>query len=139
LAVSWASARVFGPASIGFSVDQSHTEVDIPLALQSAAIDLTQLGFTASVDKGPWSWALALVHGLGNIGSSRDTGLGIAVASYGNRVDGALSEIGYDWNLQQSRIVPKVDLEYVRATTGTLQEMGGLDPVTASGMTLARA
>jgi len=56
-----------------------------------------------------------------------------------NRVEGALSEIGYYWNLQQSRIVPKVDLEYVRATTGTLQEMGGLDLVTASGTTLARA
>jgi uncharacterized protein with beta-barrel porin domain len=132
-------ARLWPGVNVGFCVDQSHTEVDIPLALQSAAIDLTQLGFTASVDKGPWSWALALVHGLGNIGSSRDTGLGIAVASYGNRVDGALSEIGYYWNLQQSRIVPKVDLEYVRATTGTLQEMGGLDPVTASGTTLARA
>ena len=55
------------------------------------------------------------------------------------RLDGALSEIGYYWNLQQSRIVPKVDLEYVRATTGTLQELGGPDPVTASGATLARA
>ena len=130
-------ARLWPGVNVGFSVDQSHTEVDIPLALQSAAIDLTQLGFTASVDKGPWSWALALVHGLGNIGSSRDTGLGRG--SYGNRVDGALSEIGHYWNLQQSRIVPKVDLEYVRATTGTLQEMGGLDPVTTSGTTLARA
>jgi uncharacterized protein with beta-barrel porin domain len=132
-------ARLWPGVNVGFSVDQSHTQVDVPLALQSAAIDLTQLGFTASVDKGPWSWALALVHGFGNIGSSRDTGLGIAVAGYGNRVDGALSELGYYWNLQRSRIVPKVDLEYVRATTGTLQEMGGLDPVTASGTTLARA
>ena len=66
-------------------------------------------------------------------------GLQAPNSAVANRVEGALSEIGYYWNLQQSRIVPKVDLEYVRATTGTLQEMGGLDLVTASGTTLARA
>jgi uncharacterized protein with beta-barrel porin domain len=132
-------ARVAPGVNLGFSVDQSHTQVDIPLALQSATIDLTQLGFTAAVDKGAWTWALALVHGFGNTGSSRDTGLGIAAASYGTRLDGALSELSYVFDLQQSRIVPKVDLEYVRATTGTLEEMGGLNPVTASGATLERA
>jgi uncharacterized protein with beta-barrel porin domain len=132
-------ARVAPGVNLGFSVDQSHTQVDIPLALQSATIDLTQLGFTAAVDKGAWTWALALVHGFGNTGSRRDTGLGIAAASYGTRLDGALSELSYVFDLQQSRIVPKVDLEYVRATTGTLEEMGGLNPVTASGATLERA
>ena len=132
-------ARVAPGVNVGFSVDQSHTQVDVPLALQSATIDLTQFGFTASVDKGPWTWALALVHGFGNIGSSRDTGLGIAVAGYGTKVDGALTELSYYWDLQQSRIVPKVDLEYVRATTGSLQEMGGLNPVSATGATLERA
>ena len=31
--------------------------------------------------------------------------------------------------MDQSRIVPKAALEYVRASTGAFQEMGGLDPV----------
>jgi uncharacterized protein with beta-barrel porin domain len=133
-------ARIAPGVNVGFSVDQSHTQVDVPLALQSATIDLTQLGFTASVDKGPWTWALALVHGFGNIGSSRDTGLGIATAGYGTRVDGALTELAYYFDLpQQSRIVPKVDLEYVRGTTGTMQEVGGLNPVLATGTTQERA
>jgi uncharacterized protein with beta-barrel porin domain len=133
-------ARVATGVNVGFSVDQSHTQVDIPLALQSATIDLTQLGFTASVDKGPWTWALALVHGFGNIGSSRDTGLGIATAGYGTRVDGALTELSYYWDLQQqSRIVPKADLEYVRSTSDPFQEFGGLNPVSATGQTLERA
>ena len=62
--------------NIGFSIDQSHTQIDVPLALQTATLDLTQFGFSASVDEGPWTWAIVLVHGFGNIGSSRDTGLG---------------------------------------------------------------
>jgi len=133
-------ARVAPGVNLGFSVDQSHTQVDVPLALQSATIDLTQLGFTASVDRGPWTWALALVHGFGNIGSSRDTALGVSVAGYGTKVDGALTELSYYWDLQQqSRIVPKLDLEYVRATSGAFQEVGGLNPVSATGQTLERS
>ena len=133
-------ARIAPGVNIGFSIDQSYTAIDVPLALQTATIDLTQFGFNASVDKGPWTWALALVHGFGNVGSSRDTGLGIATAAYGARVDGALTELSYFWDLQQqSRIVPKVDLEYVRSTTGSFQEIGGLNPVSATGQTLERA
>ena len=41
--------------------------------------------------------------------------------------------------MDQSRIVPKAALEYVRAATGTLQEFGGLDPVMATGATVERA
>src|SRR5437667_5154611 len=120
-------ARIAPGINVGFSVDQSHTTNDVPLALQSATLDLTQIGFNASVDKGPWTWAVAVVHGFGNIGSNRDTGAGIAGASYSARIDGALTELSYYWTLQQSRIVPKLGLEYVHAATGALQEVGGLD------------
>ena len=41
--------------------------------------------------------------------------------------------------MDQSRIVPKAALEYVRATTGSFQEIGGLDPLTASGATMERS
>ena len=75
-------ARVAPGVNVGLSVDQSHTAIDMPLALQSATLDLTQLGFNASVDKGPWTWAVALVHGFGKVNSSRDTGFGIATAGY---------------------------------------------------------
>lgn len=95
-----------------------------PLALQSATINLTQLGFNASLDKGPWTWAIALVHGFGNIHSSRDTGFGLAIAGYNARLDGALSELSYYWDKDQSRIVPKAALEFVRSRTGSLQEVG---------------
>jgi uncharacterized protein with beta-barrel porin domain len=137
--VAGIGARVVPGVNVGLSVDQSRTTIDVPLALQSATLDLTQIGFNASVDKGPWTWAVALVHGFGKINSSRDTGAGIASAGYNARLDGALTELGYYWMMQQSRIVPKLGFEYVRSTTGALQETGGLDPLAASGATLERA
>jgi uncharacterized protein with beta-barrel porin domain len=132
-------ARVAPGVNVGFAVDQSHSAIDIPLALQSATLDITQFGFNASVDKGPWTWAVALVHGFGRVNSSRDTGFGSATAGYNARLGGALTELSYYWSIDQSRIVPKLAFEYVRASTGSLQETGGLDPVMASGATAERA
>ena len=137
--VAGLGARVAPGVNVGISVDQSRTAIDVPLALQSATLDLTQFGFNASVDKGPWTWAVALVHGFGKINSSRDTGLGTASAGYNAQIDGALTELSYYWNLDQSRVVPKAALEYVHAATGSFQEVGGLDPVTATGATAERS
>jgi uncharacterized protein with beta-barrel porin domain len=137
--VAGLGARVAPGVNVGVSVDQSQTAIDVPLALQSATLDLTQIGVNASVDKGPWTWAIALVHGFGKINSSRDTGVGIANAGYHAHIDGALTELSYYWSLDQSRIVPKAAFEYVHAATGPLQEFGGLDPVMASGATAERS
>ncbi|SDS34020.1 Autotransporter beta-domain-containing protein [Bradyrhizobium canariense] len=137
--VAGVGATVMPGVNVGFSVDQSRTAIDVPLALQSASLDLTQLGFNASVDKGPWTWAVALVHGFGKIDSSRDTGDGFASAGYTGQIDGALTELSYYWTLDQSRIVPKAAFEYVRAATGSFQETGGLDPVMASAATVERS
>jgi uncharacterized protein with beta-barrel porin domain len=137
--VAGLGARVAPGVNVGVSVDQSQTAIDVPLALQSARLDLTQIGFNASVDKGPWTWAVALVHGFGKIDSSRDTGFGIAAAGYNAQIDGALTELSYYWDIDQSRIVPKAALEYVRASTGALQEVGGLNPLTATGATVERS
>ena len=132
-------ARLAPGVNLGFSVDQSHTDIDVPLALQSATLDLTQLGFSGSVDKGPWTWAFAVVHGFGKVRSSRDTGLGLATAGYRAAIDGALTEISYYWTKDQMRIVPKGALEYVRATSVAFQEVGGLDPLNVGSTALSRA
>jgi uncharacterized protein with beta-barrel porin domain len=125
--------------NVGVSVDQGRTAIEVPLALQSATLDLTQLGFNASVDKGPWTWAVALVHGFGKINSSRDTGIGIASAGNNAQIDGALTEFSYYWNVDQCRVVPKAAFEYVRATTGSFQEVGALDPLMATGTSAERS
>lgn len=132
-------ARVAPGVNLGFSVDQSHTDVDVPLALQSATLDLTQIGFNGSVDKGPWTWAFAVVHGFGKVHSNRDTGFGFATAAYRAAVDGALTEISYYWTRDQMRVVPKAALEYVRATGAAFQEAGGLDPLNVGASALSRA
>jgi uncharacterized protein with beta-barrel porin domain len=132
-------ARIAPGVNVGFSVDQSRTGIDVPLAFQTATLDLTQLGFNASIDRGPWTWAIALVHGFGKINSSRETGLGSATAGYNGQIDGALTELSYYWTQDQSRLVPKAALEFVHASTGSFQEMGGLDPVSASGAVLERS
>lgn len=132
-------ARIAPGVNLGFSVDQSHTDIDVPLALQSATLDLTQIGFNGSVDKGPWTWAFAVVHGFGKVHSSRDTGFGLATAGYRATVDGALTEVSYYWTQDQMRIVPKGALEYVRATGAAFQEAGGLDPLSVGSSALARA
>jgi uncharacterized protein with beta-barrel porin domain len=137
--VAGIGARVAPGFNVGISIDQSHTAIDVPLALQSASFDLTQFGFNASLDKGPWTWAVALVHGFGKVNSSRDTGFGLATAGYNAQIDGALTELSYYWSMDQSRIVPKAAFEYVHATTGSFQESGGLDPVTATSATVERA
>lgn len=132
-------ARVAPGVNLGFSVDQSHTDIDVPLALQSATLDLTQIGFNGSVDKGPWTWAFAVVHGFGKVHSSRDTALGLATAGYRAAIDGGLTEISYYWTEDQMRIVPKGALEYVRATSAAFQEAGGLDPLNVGSTALSRA
>lgn len=132
-------ARIVPGVNLGFSVDQSHTDIDVPLALQSATLDLTQIGFNGSVDKGPWTWAFAVVHGCGKVHSSRDTGFGLATAGYRAAVDGALTEISYYWTKDQMRIVPKSALQYVRATGAAFQEAGGLDPLNVGSSAIARA
>ena len=139
--VAGIGARIAPGVNIGFSVDQSRTTIDVPLALQSATLDLTQLGFNASVDRGPWTWALAFVHCFGNVFSGRDIfgGFGFDSAHYGAQIDGALTELDYYWTVEQSRIVPKIGLEYVRATTGAFQEVGGFDPLTVGGASMERA
>jgi len=137
--VAGLSARLTGGISLGVSIDQSSTAINVPMALQSAKLDLTQLGIQGSIDKGPWTWAFALVHGIGRIGSTRDTGFGSAEANYHGQVDGALTELSYYWSLDQSRIVPKAALEYVHASTDAFQETGGFGAVAASGISMERA
>ncbi len=125
--------------NVGFSVDQSRTNIDVPLAFQSATLDMTQLGVNAAYNNGPWTVAIAAVHGFAQIDSSRTTIFGDATANYRGHVDGVLGELNYTYSFDQSRIVPKVALEYVSAVTDGFKEAGGFHPTTVSEATGERA
>jgi uncharacterized protein with beta-barrel porin domain len=118
--------------NIGFSADQSRTEIDVPLALQSATLGMTQIGVNASYVNGPWAVAVAAVHGFAKISSLRSTLLGSAHADYRGSIDGVLGEINYAYSFGQSRIVPKVALEYISANTDSFAETGGFRPVSVA-------
>ena len=127
--------------NVSFSADQSRTGIEVPLAFQSATLDMTQLGASFSIDKGPWTLAGAYVHGFGQIASLRATGGGFfANANYNATIDGVLGEIDYYFMQNQSRIVPKVAFEYVRSATDGFTETGqSFFLVTATGATAERA
>jgi uncharacterized protein with beta-barrel porin domain len=125
--------------NLGVSVDHSHTRIDLPTVLQNARLDLTQIGGYISVERGPWTFSLAGTHGEGRIHSERDTGGGIATASYTGRIDGALAEVSYYHAMGQGRIVPKAAVEYTRSVTGALQEIGGVNPISAGAGVTERA
>ncbi len=124
--------------NVGVWLDQSHTRINVPLAAQSAVLDLTQVGVNASYTIGPWTLAAAGVHGFANIASRRQTTLGLTGAGYDGRVDAALGELSYYWGIGQARIVPKASVEYLRAATDSFSEYGGLNPVNAGPATAER-
>lgn len=125
-------ATVAPGLNVGFSVDQSRTWIDVPLALQSATLDMTQLGINASYVNGPWTVAMAAVHGFARVNSTRSTLFGSAAANYRGSIDGVLGELNYTYAFGQSRIVPKVALEYVSARTDRFSETGGFQPVSVA-------
>lgn len=138
--VAGVGATVAPGVNVGFSVDQSHSKIDVPLAFQWATLNLTQLGASFSVDKGPWTIAGAVVHGFGQVNSNRDTGAGFATANYNALVDGVIGEIDYFWMKDQFRIVPKLGIEYVHSSTESFSERGqSFFLVSASGATAERA
>jgi outer membrane autotransporter protein len=126
--------------NVGASVDQSHSKIDVPLAFQWATLDMTQVGGNFSIDKGPWTFAGAAVHGWGKVNAFRDAGFAFATSGYSATVDGALVELNYYWTKDEFRIVPKAGLEYVRAHTDGFSEQGQIFfLVTASDATVERA
>lgn len=125
--------------NVNVSVDQSRTRIDVPLALQTGTIDLTQLGVVASYTSGAWTIAGAAVQGFGRIGTNRDTGFGFATSGYNARVTGFLGELSYYYGIGDTRIVPKANIEYVRGATDAMQEAGGLEPISAGPAFAERA
>jgi uncharacterized protein with beta-barrel porin domain len=138
--VAGLGATLWPGVNVGISVDQSQSRIDVPLAFQWAMLDLTQIGGNFSIDKGPWTLAGAIVHGVGKVNSNRDTGGGFAMASYNAAVDGAIVELDYYWMKDEFRIVPKAAVEYVRSSTEEFRERGAaFFLVSASEATAERA
>lgn len=128
--------------SVGVSVDESRTSISVPGNLQAATLGLTQIGAYAAYETGPWTFALAGIHGFADINSSRIFPIATFLlphgAHYHGRISGGLAEVSYYWGSGQWRIVPKLAVEYTYSRTDAYTEVG-LIPVTVGEASGERA
>ncbi|HEY5963315.1 MAG TPA: autotransporter outer membrane beta-barrel domain-containing protein, partial [Xanthobacteraceae bacterium] len=77
--------------TFGLSVDRNTTDADLPGA--SGRIDMTQIGALGSFEKGPWTLGVTVIHGFGDVNSSRFDGGGTSTAAYHARLWGTMAEL----------------------------------------------
>lgn len=123
----------------GLSIDQSRTEIDITGLAQSGRIDLTQIGAIVTYEKGPWNFGANLIHGIGDLHSSRFEFGSQSTAAYRAKLWGAMAELSYFWELpNRTRFVPKLTFDWARSHTDAFAEIGGVTPVAGTAVTASR-
>jgi uncharacterized protein with beta-barrel porin domain len=121
------SMNVASNATVGISVDQSKTRIDITSLPQHATLDLTQVGINGAYEWGAWTFSGAGVYGFGNVDQSRETTFfGPALAAYRARLWGVIGEANYYVPLGSARIVPKFGGDWTQTHTDGYAEVGGL-------------
>ena len=125
--VAGIAMNVTPSATVGISVDQSKTRIDITALPQHATLDLTQVGIIGAYEWGSWTFSGAGVYGFGNVDQSRETTFfGPALASYRARLWGVIGEAGYYIPLGSARIVPKFGGDWTQTHTDGYAEVGGM-------------
>jgi uncharacterized protein with beta-barrel porin domain len=125
--------------NVGLSIDQGRTKIDITGVAQNGRIDLTQIGAIVTYERGPWNWGANLIHGYGDIHSSRLEFGGESTAAYQAKLWGAMTELSYFWELpNHTRFVPKLTFDWTQSRTDAFAEVGGVTPVAGSAVTARR-
>lgn len=137
--VAGAGVTIAPGATIGLSVDQSRTKIDIAGLPQHGTIDLTQIGALGAFASGAWQLSTMAIYGFGRVHSERiDTG-GSPTASYGAQLWAAMAELSYYIALpDNSRLVPKLTFDGTRTHTNAFVEAGGALPVAGSAVNSSR-
>ena len=125
-------------ATLGVSVDQSRTSIDIAGLPQGAKLDLTQVGINGAYETGNWTFSAAGVGGFANVDSNRGTPSGPATASYGASLWGVIGEADYYIPLGSARIVPKFGFDWTQTHIDAYSELGGIDAVSVPSTTSDR-
>jgi uncharacterized protein with beta-barrel porin domain len=125
--VAGVAMNVTPNATVGISIDQSKSRIDITSLPQHATLDLTQVGINGAYEMGAWTVSGAAVYGAGHVDSSRETTFfGPALASYRARLWGVIGEANYYVPLGSARIVPKFGGDWTQTHTDGYSEVGGL-------------
>lgn len=126
-------------ATIGLSVDQSRTKINIDTLPQHGTIDLTQIGAIGAFGSGPWNLNTMAIYGFGNVHSERTDAGGTLTTSYGARLWAGMAELSYYWALpNNSRLVPKLTFDGMHTHTDAFVETGGALPVAGSATSASR-
>jgi uncharacterized protein with beta-barrel porin domain len=136
--VAGLAMNVTPSATLGISVDQSKTTIDIVGLPQHASLDLTQIGINGAYELGAWTVSAAGVGGFARVDSNRDTLSGPATAAYDANLWGAIAEASYYVPLGSARIVPKFGADWTQSHTDAYAEMGGIDAVSVPAATADR-
>ena len=131
-------ATVATGVNLALSADQSRTKIKVTGPAQSATLDMTQIGAQGAFEFGAFTLGLAAVHGFGHVESSRSDIGGTSTASYGAKAWAVLGELSYLWQIGNSRVVPKLGMDWTRTETDAFTETGGTLPVSATGQVSER-
>jgi uncharacterized protein with beta-barrel porin domain len=113
-------------ATLGLSLDQSRTRIDVTGLPQHATLDLTQIGVNGAYEMGAWTFSAAGVAGFAGIDSTRGTvTFSPATASYRADLWGAIAEASYYVPLGSTRIVPKFGGDWTQTHADAYLETGG--------------
>jgi hypothetical protein len=99
--------------TLGLGVDHGWIDIDVPGAMESGELDLTEVGASVRLHRGPFSAALSAVYGFGSAETLR-TIVGSSRAAYDVRLAGAALDIGYTLEAGGWRIRPVAGLDHVR-------------------------
>ena len=98
---------------LGFGVDQGWLDLDVPDAMETAQIDLTQFALGARFGSGPFSLAMSASYGFGSVDSTSSL-IAVSTASYDVDVIGLFAEASYTFEAGGWRLVPKAAIDHVR-------------------------
>jgi uncharacterized protein with beta-barrel porin domain len=110
---------------LGFGVDQGWLDLEVPDALETADIELTQLALGARFGGGPFSLAVSASYGFGSVDSERSL-VTVSTASYDVAVFGLFAEASYAFEAGAWQLAPTLGIDHVRVETEDFAERGTL-------------
>lgn len=123
---AWGLAAGFGLAlapgvTLAAGIDHGNLDIDVPGALETGEVELTELGASLRIESGPFTASLAAVHGFGNA-ETRRTIIGASAADYDVRLTGVALDFSYAIETGGWTLRPGAGLDYLRLSTDAFTE-----------------
>ncbi len=111
--------------TLAFGIDHGNLDIDVPGALETGKLDLTEGGAGLRIERGGFAAALSATFGAGNADTLR-TIIGSSRARYDLWVAGAAVEIGYAIKVGGWTLRPVAGFDYVSIRTDGFTESDAL-------------